>query len=226
MTEQEYRSFVLRMFTLWPSLAEWFARLEPAKERDADGREVDPEVNPQEGIRERWRLCLMPLDRSACEDAIKSLAAGGEDPWPYPSDKERAAAIVADLARRSSWTKRMADVRLKEDQQRFYCLACRDTGEVSCYRAKEVYWIAKLQRLPYFARSYAARCSCRAGQQIKVDSMGREYDPELDVARDLPPKEIITTCVAIVERIEEHASRVGADGRVAAFDAFNQGAVA
>ncbi len=211
MTEQEYQAITKRLFAMWPCLGDWFAMLEP----EAQG-----------GIKERWRLALMPADKASVDESIVQLAASGDDPWPYPSDKERAAAIVASMASKAAWLKRMADVRLKEDQQRFYCLACRDTGEVSCYRAKEVYWIAKLQRLPYFARSYAARCSCRAGQQIKVDSMGREYDPELDVARDLPPKEIITTCVAIVERIEGNASRVGSDGRVAAFDAFNEGAVA
>lgn len=209
MTEQEYQAVAKRIFALWPSLADWFAALAP----EAQG-----------GIKERWRLALMPADKASVDESIVQLASGGEDPWPYPSDKERAAAIVAGMAGKAAWLRRMADVRLKEDQQRFYCLACRDTGEVSCYRAKEVYWIAKLRKLPHFANTYAARCSCRAGQQIKVDSMGREYDPELDVARDLPPKEIITTCVAIVERIEEQAARVGADGRVVAFDAFNLGA--
>ncbi len=205
MTEEEYKLVTRRMRSLWPSLGAWMASL------DEDA---------QNGIRERWRLCLLPLDRSACEDAVQSLAASGDDPWPYPSDKERAAAIVAELARKAAWSKRMSDVRLKEDQQRFGCHVCRDTGMVSCYRSRDVYWISRLRRLPTFANTYTMRCSCRAAQKPHEPD-GCDYDRNRDVAYHQSEANVISDAVAIYKRIEEDATRVDSDGRVAAFDAFN-----
>jgi len=81
MTDTDYNALRLRLRALFPSLEVWFRELTP---------------NAQEGIRERWRGALMPLDLIDVEAAVKQLSTQAADPWPYSSDKERAGAIIAD----------------------------------------------------------------------------------------------------------------------------------
>lgn len=85
MTEAEYKAVTSRMRRLWPSLGAWMAGL------DAES---------QEGIRERWRMSLLRVAADSANAAIDELAAGESDPWPFPSDKERAAAIVCGIVKR------------------------------------------------------------------------------------------------------------------------------
>jgi hypothetical protein len=271
MTEEEYKLVTRRMRSLWPSLGSWMASL-------------DEEA--QEGIRERWRMALLPIDKNAAEHAIGDLAKMDVDHWPYPSDKERAAAIVAakarEIARATASASRYdapeyvkprkgqykadgtfgrilakinADERhtdecqrfrksrgrchpscpvpglvgkevaaslddMRQDQQRFGCHVCRDTGWVSCYRSRDVYWIAKLRRLPVCAETYAMRCSCRAAQKPREPD-GRDYDRNRDVAYHQLAQNVISDAVSIYSRIEDDATRVDGDGRIVGFDLHN-----
>lgn len=263
-----------RMRRLWPSLAIWLGGL------DAES---------QDGIRERWRLVLFGVDKVYAEQAVQLLATSPDDPWPYPGDKERAAAIVAAKAseiRRAKaasvreaqqvarpkrgeyrsdglWARflraiaedgrhdedcvehRRAKGRcrpgcrvpltiaaelsaepcgLKEDQQRFDCSICRDSGYVSCLKAREVARIATTRRVLAGAATYALRCTCRHAKQRD------ERYPDFDRNRDIPinqsPREIVTACVALVEQLQDAASRVDSEGRVSAFEAWNSQEVA
>lgn len=86
MTDTDYNALRLRLRALFPSLEVWFRELTP---------------NAQEGIRERWRGALMQLDLIDVEAAVKQLSTQAADPWPLPSDKERAGAIIADRVRQA-----------------------------------------------------------------------------------------------------------------------------
>ena len=91
MTETEYTIAASRLRTLWPSLTAWFGELS---------------AECQAGIRERWRLCLLPCEAQDVEVAILSLASQRDDPWPWDRDKERAAAIVAEKANARRWERK------------------------------------------------------------------------------------------------------------------------
>lgn len=85
MTETEYITLGKRLKKLFPAIMQWFATLD--------------ETNV-EGIRERWRKCLKDVPYDAAAAAVERLATASTDPWPFPGDKERAAAIVAETARK------------------------------------------------------------------------------------------------------------------------------
>lgn len=86
MTETDYNALRLRLRALFPSLEVWFRELTPTA---------------QDGIRERWRGSLMPLDLVDVEAAVKQLSTQAADPWPYSSDKERVGGIIADRVRQA-----------------------------------------------------------------------------------------------------------------------------
>ena len=65
MTDTDYNALRLRLRALFPSLEVWFRELTP---------------NAQEGIRERWRGALMPLDLIDVEAAVKQLSTQAADP--------------------------------------------------------------------------------------------------------------------------------------------------
>jgi hypothetical protein len=107
VTEAQYLALTDRLRSLYPSIRSWHASLE--------------ELN-KEGIKERWRLCLLPAEFELCQEALTQLARQAEDPWPEYRDKERAASIIADRARtikhaaaRDKWA-REAPVRLKHGE--------------------------------------------------------------------------------------------------------------
>ncbi len=264
-----------RMRRLWPSLAIWLGGL------DAES---------QDGIRERWRLVLFGVDKVYAEQAVQLLAASPDDPWPYPGDKERAAAIVAAKAseiRRAKaasvretqqvskpkrgeyrsdglwmrFVRRLADdgrhdaecaehrrakgrcrpgcpvplalaaelaaepCGLKEDQQRFDCPICRDSGYVSCLKSREIARIATTRRVHVGAGAYSLRCTCRHGCAKQRDERFPDFDRDRDIPINQNPREIVTACVALVEQLQDAASRVDSEGRVSAFDAFNAAGV-
>lgn len=109
MTEAEYVKITSRMRSLWPSLHEWWQSLKQANP-EALGSGADFLA----GIRERWRLALLTVSLSDAEEAVKALAANPEDPWPFPSDKERAAAVVAAKAREIARDRAKAERERKE----------------------------------------------------------------------------------------------------------------
>jgi hypothetical protein len=80
----EYKTIRDKLARTFPALRQWFDSLD--------------EIG-QAGLRERWGLILLPLEKIAIEDAIGELAKAVDDPWPFDRDKERAAAIVADKSR-------------------------------------------------------------------------------------------------------------------------------
>ena len=104
MTDAEFATFRQRLFATFPALAEWG--------RNLDGVEVvtDPATGQRStvphrtirtvrnAIKQRWANVMRSVDLKDALDALDVLGAKAVDPWPYPADKERAAAIVAEAA--------------------------------------------------------------------------------------------------------------------------------
>lgn len=270
MTPDEWKQFKRELFATFPTLKAWCQAL-PDEAKTA--------------INARWTATIGGESLRDAQDALRRASLTAESPWPFPSDYERAGAILADMVRRSKPAPSDLDDRamagrrrgsayngdgtfsrflravdehqghsaecrafrvangrclptcpvpgevgrsfavealgLQEDRQRFDCTVCRDSGFVSCYRAKDVYWIAKLRRLPSSANPYSVRCNCRTGQSRNEDERYEDYDRELDVAINMTAAEVVTTCVAIYERIEERNKVRDSEGRVGIFDEFN-----
>lgn len=284
MNDAEWKQCKVELFSLFPSLATWADGLDP---KSVDGKRT---TAGREAMNRRWLLALASYDASDVMDAIRTVATAAESPWPFPSDYERAGAILADVIRRkrnanappaeydqlglqrpkrrgaydeqstfgrvlreidastnhapecvehrkargkclptcpvpSDVARRIAAeaTNLPEDRQTFGCGICRDTGYVSCYGSRDVYWIGKLRRLPLFPRTYAVQCSCRVGQGRKSDERYATFDRSRDVPIHQPRTETITACVAIYEQFENKPRHVESDGRVNVFDQFNDG---
>ena len=81
MSPDEYKAFRSRLAREFPALRLWFDSLA----KDA-----------QQGVRERWQRCLMEVDAVDAKAALDELGKG--NPWQYDHEKERAGAIIAELA--------------------------------------------------------------------------------------------------------------------------------
>jgi hypothetical protein len=91
VNDHEYNAIRKKVSATFPSLRQWFEGLDESS---------------QAGIRDRWRMILLPCDKIAIEDAIGELSKSLDDPWPYDRDRERAAAIIAAKAREIAFNKR------------------------------------------------------------------------------------------------------------------------
>ncbi len=106
MNDQEFDTVRKRMFAVFPSLAEWGRWLDGAETLVDEKTKVTATVphrtqkTVRNAIKQRWALALRSVGLQEALDALDALAAKPDDPWPYPGDKERAGAIVAEEARR------------------------------------------------------------------------------------------------------------------------------
>lgn len=162
-----------------------------------------------------WARFMRRLSEDAChdEDCVEHRRARGRCRPGCLVPQQIAAALAAEPC------------GLKEDQQRFDCQICRDSGYVSCLKAREVARIAVTRAVHVGAACYSLRCTCRYGTAKTRDDRFPDFDRDRDVPVNQDPREIVTACVALVEQLQDAASRVDSEGRVSAFDAFNAAGV-
>ena len=106
MTESEFNQVRATLGRVFPSLLSWFLSLDGV---DDDGKPKVASV-VRDAMRQRWRACLESVTLGDALAAIDGLAREACDPWPYPGDKERAAAIIAKRAQE------IADERAQREQ--------------------------------------------------------------------------------------------------------------
>lgn len=95
MTEQEVRRVKAHLYATFPSLKDWAGGLDGL---DESGRQVACR-DKRDAMGKRWTMTLLDVEVDDALRAVDEIARSENDPWPYSSDKERAAAIVASKAR-------------------------------------------------------------------------------------------------------------------------------
>ena len=108
MNAEEFNEFRAKLGRVFPSLSTWFQALDGLSEGGAPVKATAI----REAMRQRWRDCLAGTALTDALSAIDGLAREASDPWPWPADKERAAAIIAARARG------IADERYRADELR------------------------------------------------------------------------------------------------------------
>lgn len=96
MTDDEWKVCKQSLFRTFPSLAAWADTLDPPASAIGDRSRAG-----REAMDRRWRGSL---GRETLQDALQAIEKASlapESPWPFPSDYERAGAILAGICRDS-----------------------------------------------------------------------------------------------------------------------------
>ncbi len=94
MTDDDWKVCKQALFRTFPSLAAWADALDPPASAIGDRSRAG-----REAMDRRWRGSL---GRETLQDALQAIEKASlapESPWPFPSDYERAGAILAGICR-------------------------------------------------------------------------------------------------------------------------------
>lgn len=108
MTADEFEALKKHIFATFPEMTEWGRKLdgEETVTEEINGQRItrtkpSADTTNRRAISDRWWACLRDEKLADARKAVDELARQTGDPWPYPADKGRAGAIIADKCKQS-----------------------------------------------------------------------------------------------------------------------------